>query len=54
MASKPSDETQPGANSNQYGDYQGIAGSPGRFFAVWADSRQGSINEDMAGARVNF
>ena len=54
MASKPSDETQPGANSNQYGDYQGIAGSPGRFFAVWADSRQGSLNEDMAGARVNF
>jgi hypothetical protein len=38
-ASVASDETQPGANLRQYGDYQGLAVANGVAHPIWTDSR---------------
>ena len=38
-ASAPSDETQPGADARQYGDYQGLAVANGVAHPIWTDSR---------------
>jgi hypothetical protein len=54
LANKPSDETIQPFDSNQYGDYQGISATTGKFFIVWTDSRQGSMDEELAGAGLNF
>jgi len=38
-SSVASDETQPGADLRQYGDYEGIAASNGVVHPIWTDSR---------------
>lgn len=38
-ASVPSDETQPGADPREYGDYEGLAVANGVAHPVWTDSR---------------
>jgi hypothetical protein len=38
-ASVPSDETQPGADLRQYGDYEGLAVANGVAHPIWTDSR---------------
>ncbi len=38
-ASVPSDETQPGADSREYGDYQAVAAANGVAHPIWTDSR---------------
>lgn len=47
------DETAEGAdpNGNQYGDYIGLSGICGRFFATWTDRRNGG-HEEIWGAPV--
>jgi len=44
MTSAESDEATATANPNQYGDYIGVTGNAGSFFACWTDSRN-SIEE---------
>jgi hypothetical protein len=40
------DETAAGAQSNfQYGDYIGLTGNAGNFFACWTDRRSGGVEE---------
>jgi hypothetical protein len=40
------DETSAGADSgNQYGDYIGLTGNAGDFFACWTDRRSGGLEE---------
>jgi hypothetical protein len=40
------DETSAGAQSNfQYGDYIGLTGHDGNFFACWTDRRSGGVEE---------
>jgi hypothetical protein len=40
------DETTAGAESNfQYGDYIGLTGHAGRYFACWTDRRSGGVEE---------
>jgi len=38
-------ETTPGFNTYQYGDYIGLDGHAGQFFACWTDRRSGSFEE---------
>ena len=44
ITSAESDEATATANANQYGDYIGVTGNSGSFFACWTDSRN-SIEE---------
>jgi hypothetical protein len=39
LTSKESNEATGTANANQYGDYIGLTGNAGNFFASWTDSR---------------
>jgi hypothetical protein len=39
------DETAAGANTYQFGDYIGLTGEQGRFFACWTDRRSGGSEE---------
>ena len=38
-ASVASDETQPGADPREYGDYEGLAVANGVAHPIWTDSR---------------
>jgi hypothetical protein len=38
-------ETTAGANNFSYGDYSGLTGFGGRFFACWTDRRSGGVEE---------
>ena len=38
---------------NQYGDYIGLSGTAGNFFACWTDRRSGG-NEQIWGSAINF
>jgi hypothetical protein len=53
VASAPSDETQPGADSREYGDYEGLAAQNGVAHPVWTDSRDlGTRAEEIYTAAV--
>src|SRR5207244_12815843 len=49
--SKQTDETSAGTDPNQYGDYIGLTGHAGQFFACWSDRRSGS-REEIWGAPI--
>jgi sucrose-6-phosphate hydrolase SacC (GH32 family) len=51
VTTSPTDETTAGANQNQYGDYIGLTGFNGNFFACWTDRRSGT-REEIWGARL--
>lgn len=44
------DETAAGANSFQYGDYNGLHGHYGTFFPTWTDRRNGGAEETWTAA----
>jgi hypothetical protein len=45
LTSARTDETTPGADSNQYGDYNGLSGYAGKFCPSWTDRRSGGREE---------
>jgi hypothetical protein len=45
-ATAPSDETQPDADSREYGDYQGLAVANGVAHPIWTDGRDRSVNAE--------
>jgi hypothetical protein len=45
VTSAETDETSAGANINQRGDYIGLTGYAGQFFACWTDRRSGGFEE---------
>jgi len=52
-ASVPSDETQPGADPRQYGDYEGLAVANGVAHPIWTDSRDlATLGEEIYTAAV--
>jgi hypothetical protein len=54
VASLPSDETQPGADSRQYGDYEGLAVANGVAHPIWTDSRHlATLGEEIYTAAVS-
>jgi hypothetical protein len=46
VASAPTDETQPDADSREYGDYEGLAVANGAAHAIWTDGRDRSVNAE--------
>jgi hypothetical protein len=53
VTSAETDETSGGANVNQRGDYIGLTGYAGRYFACWTDRRSGG-NEEIWGAPIRI
>jgi len=52
-ASVASDETQPGADTRQYGDYEGLAVANGVAHPIWTDSRDlGTFGEEIYTTRL--
>jgi hypothetical protein len=52
-ASVASDETQPGADLRQYGDYEGLAVANGVAHPIWTDSRDlGTLGEEIYTTRL--
>jgi hypothetical protein len=52
VTTSETDETSAGATSTfQYGDYIGLTGHDGNFFACWTDRRSGSV-EEIWGASI--
>jgi hypothetical protein len=51
ITSQQTDETSAGSDSNQYGDYIGLTGHAGLFFACWSD-RRGGGHEEIWGAPI--
>jgi hypothetical protein len=45
VTTSETDETTGGFNGNQYGDYIGMTGYAGQFFACWTDRRNGGFEE---------
>jgi hypothetical protein len=45
VTSAETNETGAGVNGNQYGDYIGMTGYSGQFFACWTDRRSGGFEE---------
>ncbi len=45
LTTAQTDETVSSANANQYGDYIGLTGYAGNFFACWTDRRSGTVEE---------
>ena len=45
VTTSETDETASGFNTYQYGDYIGLTGYAGQFFACWTDRRSGSFEE---------
>ena len=45
VTTSETDETASGFNAYQYGDYIGLTGYAGQFFACWTDRRSGSFEE---------
>ena len=47
-ASAPSDETQPGADVHEFGDYEGLAVASGVAHPIWTDGRDlGRLGEEI-------
>ncbi len=54
-ASVASDETQPGADVRQYGDYEGLAVANGVAHPIWTDSRDlGTLAEEIYTTRLSL
>jgi hypothetical protein len=51
VTSKQTDETAPGADASQYGDYIGLTGYSGRFFGCWTYRRNGGKEEIWGGPK---
>ena len=53
VASAPSNETQPGANPYEYGDYEGLAVANGVAHPIWTDSRDlATLGEEIYTTRL--
>jgi hypothetical protein len=53
ITSSETDETVAGVNGNQYGDYVGLTGYAGQYFASWTDRRNG-LQEEIWGAPLSL
>lgn len=54
-ASVPSDETQPGADPREYGDYQGLAAANGVAHPIWTDTRDlATLSEEIYTTRLTL
>jgi hypothetical protein len=54
-ASVASDETQPGADFRQYGDYEGLAVANGVAHPIWTDSRDlATLQEEIYTTRLTL
>ena len=54
VSSAASNETDGAADSNQYGDYDGLTGFYGRFFPSWTDRRNTANAEEIWSAQVSI